>query len=347
MPESSQMKEDSTGMNYETLHRFIAEEMRMSQVYQPVMLMELLKSNGTASVKQIAQAILDKDPTQVEYFSEIVKNMVGRVLTKNRGITEKHGDTYKLIGAEQLSTQQVADLVALCQAKIDEFESKRGDAVWAHRKRSHRPVSGSIRYEVLSRAKFRCELCGTSADEKSIEVDHIFPKSLGGKDDLSNYQALCYSCNSAKRNTDDTDFRLFKSLYEHREESCLFCDVQTVDRKRIIAENNLAYVIRDGFAVTEGHSLFIPKRHVADYFGLVQAEVHAINALMTEQKKKLEAEDPTIEGFNIGMNCGEVAGQTIFHCHVHLIPRRKGDVEKPRGGVRHIIPGKGHYEVKT
>ncbi len=347
MPESSQMKEDSTGMNYENLHRFIAEEMRMSQVYQPVMLMELLKSNGTASVKQIAQAILDKDPTQVEYFSEIVKNMVGRVLTKNRGITEKHGDNYKLIGAEQLSTQQVAELVALCQAKIDEFESKRGDAVWAHRKRSHRPVSGSIRYEVLSRAKFRCELCGTSADEKSIEVDHIFPKSLGGKDDLSNYQALCYSCNSAKRNTDDTDFRLFKSLYEHREESCLFCDVQTVDRKRIIAENNLAYVIRDGFAVTEGHSLFIPKRHVADYFGLVQAEVHAINALMTEQKKKLEAEDPTIEGFNIGMNCGEVAGQTIFHCHVHLIPRRKGDVEKPRGGVRHIIPGKGHYEVKT
>ncbi len=129
--------------------------------------------------------------------------------------------------------------------------------------------------------------------------------------------------------------------------SCLFCDVQTIDRKRIVAENNLAYVIRDGFAVTEGHSLFIPKRHVADYFGLVQAEVHAINALMTEQKKKLEAEDPTIEGFNIGMNCGEVAGQTIFHCHVHLIPRRKGDVEKPRGGVRHIIPGKGHYEVKT
>lgn len=103
-------------MNYETLHRFINEEMRMSQVYQPVMLMELLKSNGQASVKQIAQAILDKDPTQIEYFSEIVKNMVGRVLTKNRGITEKQGDTYKLIGSDQLSSEQVADLVALCQS---------------------------------------------------------------------------------------------------------------------------------------------------------------------------------------------------------------------------------------
>jgi 5-methylcytosine-specific restriction endonuclease McrA len=81
----------------------------------------------------------------------------------------------------------------------------------------------------LSRAKFRCELCGICADEKNLEVDHIVPKSLGGKDELSNFQALCYSCNAAKRNTDNTDFRLFKTLYEHREENCLFCDVQLVE----------------------------------------------------------------------------------------------------------------------
>jgi diadenosine tetraphosphate (Ap4A) HIT family hydrolase/5-methylcytosine-specific restriction endonuclease McrA len=333
-------------MDFEKLHNFIAEEMRMSQVYQPVMLMELLKRNGQASVHQIAQAILDKDPTQIEYFSEIVKNMVGRVLTKNRGITEKTGDNYRLIGSEHLTSEQTAELIRLCKQKIDEFEAKRGDAVWEHRKRGHRPISGSVRYEVLSRAKFKCELCGISADEKNIEVDHIFPKSLGGKDDLSNYQALCYSCNAAKRNTDDTDFRLFKSLYEHREEKCLFCEIQTNDRKRIVAENNLAYAIRDGFAVTEGHTLFIPKRHVVDYFGLVPAEVSAINLLMAEQKRLLQEQDSSIDGFNIGMNCGETAGQTIFHCHVHLIPRRKGDVENPRGGVRHIISGKGFYEDK-
>ena len=318
--------------------------MRMSQVYQPVMLIELLRSNGQASITQIAKAILDRDPTQIEYFSEIVKNMVGRVLTKNRGITEKQGDSYRLIGAEQLTSDEVQSLISLCQQKIDEFEQKRGDAVWSHRKRGHRPVSGSVRYEVLSRAKFRCELCGIPADEKNLEVDHIHPKSLGGKDDLANYQALCYSCNAAKRNTDSTDFRLFKSLYEHRQENCLFCSIQSDDRKRIVAENELAYAIRDGFPVTEGHTLLIPKRHTPDYFGLVQSEVHAINALMTEQKDRLSVDDPTIEGFNIGMNCGEVAGQTVFHCHLHLIPRRKGDVENPRGGVRHVIAGKGHYD---
>ena len=128
--------------------------------------------------------------------------------------------------------------------------------------------------------------------------------------------------------------------------SCLFCDIQSIDQQRIIAENSLAYAIRDGFPVTEGHTLFIPKRHTIDYFGLVPAEVSAINLLMAEQKTLLQEADASIDGFNIGMNCGDSAGQTVFHCHVHLIPRRKGDVENPRGGVRHIIAGKGFYEEK-
>ena len=129
----------------------------MSQIYQPLMLIELLKNNGSASVNQIAQAILNKDPTQIEYFSLVVKNMVGKVLTKNRGITEKHKDTYTLIGSDELTTDQVKSLIDLCQQKIDEFEQKRGDSVWSHRRRGHRPISGSVRYEVLSRAKGRCE----------------------------------------------------------------------------------------------------------------------------------------------------------------------------------------------
>ncbi len=129
-----------------------------------------------------------------------------------------------------------------------------------------------------------------------------------------------------------------------RRDDCLFCNIQTNERTRIIAENELAYVIRDGFPVTPEHTLIIPKRHAIDYFELVQSEVNAINALMHEQKRLLMLDDPSIQGFNIGMNCGEVAGQTIFHCHVHLIPRRKGDVEYPKGGVRHVIPYKGNYE---
>ena len=134
----------------------------------------------------------------------------------------------------------------------------------------------------------------------------------------------------------------------HKQEikQCLFCEIQTNNRERIIKETNLVYAIRDGFPVTEGHTLLIPKRHTHDYFSLAQEEVIAINQLMNSHRQLLQKEDPTIDGFNIGMNCGETAGQTIFHCHVHLIPRRKGDVENPRGGVRHIIAGKGFYEDK-
>ena len=330
-------------MDYEKLYKFISDEMRMSQVYQPVMLLQLLKNNGEATVPQIAKAILDKDPTQVEYFSEIVKNMVGQVLTKRRGVVERAGASYRLLGVESFSAEQTAVLIELCERKIREFEQRRGDTAWSHRRRGHRPVSGSVRYQVLSRAKFRCELCGISADEKNIEVDHIFPKSLGGKDDISNFQALCYSCNSAKRNTDKTDFREFRSLYDTRIEGCLFCDLLVKDPSRIVAENSLSYAIRDAFPVTEGHTLLIPKRHVVDYFGLAPAEANAINSLMADQRQSLQHADRSIGGFNIGMNSGEIAGQTVFHCHVHLIPRRQGDVVEPRGGVRNVIPGKGSY----
>ena len=89
--------------------------------------------------------------------------------------------------------------------------------------------------------------------------------------------------------------------------------------------------------------MIIPKRHAKTYFDLGQAEVNAINELIHSEREKLEKSDPSISGFNVGINCGEDAGQTIFHCHIHLIPRRNGDVENPKGGVRHTIPGKGFY----
>lgn len=124
------------------------------------------------------------------------------------------------------------------------------------------------------------------------------------------------------------------------QQSCLFC---TLPPERVVIENEFAHLVLDGFPVTSGHSLVIPKRHVADYFGLTQPELEACNKLLHWRRERVLSEDSTVEGFNIGMNCGLVAGQTIFHCHIHLIPRRKGDVESPRGGVRHVIPGKGSY----
>lgn len=121
---------------------------------------------------------------------------------------------------------------------------------------------------------------------------------------------------------------------------CLFCPLPS---SRVIASNNLAIAIWDGFPVTPLHSLVIPRRHAKDYFELTPEEVAACDQLLRQLREGALAEDSTIDGFNIGANAGAVAGQTIFHCHIHLIPRRKGDVAEPRGGVRHVIPGKGSY----
>lgn len=128
-------------------------------------------------------------------------------------------------------------------------------------------------------------------------------------------------------------------------QTCLFCDVQITYPQRVVSENDLAYAIRDGFPVTQGHTLVIPKRHVLDFFDLTDEELLQMNRLLHSERAILLKLYPEIGGFNIGANCGEIAGQSVWHCHLHLIPRRKGDVARPKGGVRHVIPNKGHYEA--
>lgn len=110
-----------------------------------------------------------------------------------------------------------------------------------------------------------------------------------------------------------------------------------------MAENELAYAVRDAFPATDLHTLVIPKRHISGCFELGRAEVNACHRLLEREKGTVERADASVEGFNVGVNDGGTAGQTVFHCHVHLIPRRKGDVEDPTGGVRNVIPGKGAY----
>ena len=311
----------------------------MSHLYQPVMLIALLESGGKCNEREIARELLAHDESQIEYYTRITNNMVGRVLRNHHYVSrDKNTKEYQLVSYDQLGTEEIKHLIELCQQRLDAFLEIRGKTIFDHRKLSKGYISGTVKYEVLKRAKFRCELCGISADEKALEVDHIVPRNQGGSDDISNFQALCYSCNAMKRDRDDTDFREVRKGYKHREEGCLFC---TIGSKRIVEENELAYFIYDDYPVTKLHALVIPKRHVSSYFELGQAEVNACTQLIREVKKNVEIEDKTVSGFNIGVNDGEHAGQSIFHCHIHLMPRRKGDVEKPRGGVRHTIPGKG------
>lgn len=311
----------------------------MSHIYQPVMLIKLLTHGGSSSVNDIAKSILEHDKSQIEYYEKITRDMVGRVL-RDHEIVSKDGKNFTLNGYDNFTQEQVQELIQACQNRLDEYLVQRGEQVWQHRMQSAGYISGTLRYDVLKRSGFHCELCGISADKKALEVDHIIPRNHGGSDDDSNLQALCYSCNAMKRDRDDTNLRKVRESYELRQQGCLFCEIPA---DRVILENELAYAIRDGYPVTSMHSLVIPKRHVDDYFGLHRPELNACDDLIKKLKQQIQSEDESVVAFNIGMNAGDAAGQTIFHCHIHLIPRRVGDVESPRGGVRHLIPGKGYY----
>lgn len=110
-----------------------------------------------------------------------------------------------------------------------------------------------------------------------------------------------------------------------------------------VAENELAFAIRDAFPVSPGHTLVVPKRAVATWFDASADEQRALMELVDVVKRDLDAQLPRPDGYNVGFNAGTAAGQTVMHLHVHVIPRYTGDVEDPRGGVRHVIPGKGNY----
>ena len=122
--------------------------------------------------------------------------------------------------------------------------------------------------------------------------------------------------------------------------TCIFCNPILSE---IVLDDVLVYARKDKHPVTSMHTLIIPKRHVESYFLLDHSEINAVHKILRVMKEKIEMKDESVSAFNIGINSGADAGQSIAHLHIHLIPRRKGDVDNPQGGVRGVIPRKQHY----
>jgi ATP adenylyltransferase len=325
---------------FQQLKAFLTQQMQMSHLYQPLMLGTLIEKGGVASFREIAACFLAHDESQIEYYIEITKRMPGPVLTRHQ-LVRRDGAAYRMVpDVQQLTPDERDELLRLCDEAVENCTGRRGRKLYDHRRIALGDISGTARYEVLRRAGFRCDLCGISAEERALEVDHILPSRHGGTDDLSNLQALCYKCNANKGARDDSDLRAVRERMADRVTDCFLCYPA---HRPIIAQNELAIALYDRHPVTLLHALIVPRRHAATYFDLYEPERRAINLLLDEIRQKVLAEDKTVEGFNVGMNCGETAGQTIMHCHVHLIPRRPGDVDQPRGGIRAVIPGKAPY----
>lgn len=197
-------------MTHTDLIAFIESKMSMQHIYQPLLIKTLVECGGSATVRQLAQAVLELDEPQIRYYEKRVKDMPVPVL-KRHGVVEKQGDLVSLTTG-RLTLEQRTELLMMCERKLREFLLERGEYFWSSQYEAE-PVPLTTRYEVLKRAGKRCELCGVAEGDESYEerlplhVDHITPRSKGGSNELDNLQVLCRACNLGKGNRDDTDFR--------------------------------------------------------------------------------------------------------------------------------------------
>lgn len=250
--------------------------MAMSHVYQPVMIRTILEGGGAATRRQIAAAFSAADLSQLEYYENVVSRYPGPVL-RRRGIVEHEKGVYRLGGdLRRMDEWQRAMLIALCDAKVADYVSRRQSTIWAHRSANADPVPGTLRYQVIARAMRRCEACGISNELSTLEADHIIPRSKGGSNDLSNLQALCSLCNVQKLNRDQTDFREAHQEVLRKQPGCEVCE------KGVLAEEGLVLSLEQ-----DGRRLIAPRRHGVTWLGLWQPEVNALRRL--EQSSAIEA----------------------------------------------------------
>ena len=298
-------------MNFETLKRFITEKMRMTEVYQPLVIRTLIENGGSASTRQLALAVLPYDTSQIEYYEVIMKRWPKETLKKHDIISYKRGEFALNADVTLLSEDQRKELTSLCTQKIQGFL----DAKLARQQKIKIPthITGLMRYEVLKRAKGRCVLCGVTKEERALDVDHIVPRSLGGKTESSNLQALCYVCNRSKRNLDDTDFR--NSITPSKNPDCRLCDpVQSV-----IVQNIRSFALTEEGNSPKENIIVVPKRHVGSFFDLDQQEVNDCYALLRQQRNSLSNEHANVK-FEISVNEIQNYGHENFHTYISLIP---------------------------
>lgn len=292
-------------MEFADLIDFIDNRMKMSHIYQPLLLRILIDAGGTATIRQIAHGFLAQDESQLRYYENRIKQMPVPVL-KKRGFITKEGELVTL-NCEKLNFEQKAQVVMSCEKRLQQFIIERGLDLWGYRLLDTDPIPGSLRYRILKESGGRCAICGATKKECPLDVDHIIPRSKGGKNEYENLQVLCSKCNQEKGNKDNTDFR--DVMAPESVTDCKFCYHNI--KSRILEELDTVVAIKDAYPVTKGHTLVIPKRHAQEYFDLSETERRDVNRLLKYLKQKMFAKDSLITGYNIGVNNGESAGQTI------------------------------------
>ena len=196
-------------MNHKELIEFVTNNMSMKHIYQPFIIKTLVECGGSATVRQLAQAVLSNDEGQIDYYKRKVKRPAVDTLQKH-GIVERDGELVSL-NLKKMSLKEQSELLMLCEKKLYEF-IQNNDDIWDSRFATA-PISRKVHFEVMKRANKRCALCGVKDGDEEYEdrlplhIDHIVPRSKDGSNEIDNLQVLCRACNLGKSNRDDTDFR--------------------------------------------------------------------------------------------------------------------------------------------
>jgi diadenosine tetraphosphate (Ap4A) HIT family hydrolase len=318
-------------MTFTELCDFVANRMRMSHIYQPLLIRCLVNAGGSATIRQLAQEFAINDESEIQQYEKTIRAKPLRILTKHRVVSRS--DDLVSLSARRLTSEQRVKVGKLCEERIAGFMKERGLKICSYRMMDD-PVPPSLRHTVLKAHDRRCALCGATAKADRLDLDHIKPRSQGGTTTPENLQVLCAECKQAKSNKDATDFRPDPRESDF-DATCPFCDRSLQDGA--VETSGTVFAVQDASPATKGHLLIIPRRHTPDFFSMTEAERHDANTLLRLMRGRLQGEDRTIAGFNVGANCGEAAGQTIPHAHIHLIPRRRGDTKAKKRGVRGVI----------
>ena len=258
---------------------FIKHKMRMSHIYQPLLIQSLVESGGQATLRELAVKFLTEEEAEIREMMKTIKKMPVHVLSaKNKSrkkpIVEEEDGVVRLL-VEPSDLKERSEILGACARRLHEYVAKRGEGIWNH-KWLDSPTGGAMRFKVLEAGGRRCALCGITSKDRALDVDHIVPHSKGGPSTFENLQILCSKCNRSKGNRSQTDFRVAEppaSGYE----GCALCALPAL--KEFPSENDLARavkVVKSG--ITAIH--IIPKRHVNRYLDLTSNEVLAMHDLL-------------------------------------------------------------------
>ena len=297
-------------MDYDSLEHFIKKRMSMTHIYQPIMIRTLLESENCKAPKEaIARQFLGMDESQLNYYKAITGRWPHQVLKKHNIIRyNRRGEEYTLL-LDGATAEQKKRLIEICNLKLHEFVDK-DPAIRRLRELDKRSRSGSARYDVLAKSKGVCAACGARSTEARLHVDHIKPISIGGRDHIDNMQALCYKCNTQKRNRDDTGFMLWHKRLQFRKRGCLMC----ANEKHEL-ENDLSYCVLAG---SDESSAVVPKRHAESFMSLIPAEQNLCISLANRAMNHLKEQHKSIMGFDVMLDVP--AG----HYSIKLAPINRG-----------------------